>query len=431
MEKVESIVSKALKEARVEKLLVGVSGGADSMALLRAALAAGVEVHVVHCNFHLRGAESNRDRAFVSDCCKKLGIWLTTVIDFNVEEYRIAHKLSVEEACRELRYNEFRRIKAEIGSDRIAVAHNADDQAETVLLNLMRGAGVAGMRGMLSDTGEIIRPLLGVSRAEILEYLESIGQDYVTDSTNLSSDYRRNFLRNEVIPLLETRWPQAKKSICKTAAIMASEEQVLNNVENILSHLDLKNKLSYRRLELVDDPAWLVRRFCRQFDANETQCKEILTVILKPGFQSGKVWHTPKGRISAEREYLEFIDNKRIISYEHACERLTFADISLDEIKESRLDVLWTTLPQDKILFRGVIKGDRIEPLGATGSTLVSKIMKDAKLTLADKEQVVVAVHRDTGEVIWVEGLKRSRLYLVDNNSEEFYCYIIMHHDAS
>lgn len=423
MKEVESIVAKALKAAGVKKLLVGVSGGADSMALLRAALAAGIEVHVVHCNFHLRGDESNRDRFFVSDCCKKLGVWLTTVIDFNVEEYRIAHKLSVEEACRELRYKEFRRLKAEIGADRIAVAHNADDQAETVLLNLMRGAGVAGMRGMLPDTGEIIRPLLSVSRAEILKYLDSIGQDYVTDSTNLSSDYRRNFLRNEVIPLLETRWPQAKKSICKTAAIMASEEKILNNAEKLLTGFG--NRLPYYMLEDLEDPAWMARRFCRRFGANEAQCREISNVILKSDFHSGKVWHTAKGRISAERDFLEFIEAEPIPKPTYKCERHTFADTTFEQIKKSSLDGLWTTLPEEKILFRGVNKGDRIRPLGATGSTLVSKIMKDAKLTLAEKERVVVAVHRDTGEVIWVEGLKRSRHYLVDEDSEEFYCYII------
>lgn len=429
MEEVEGKVSKVLKAVGVNKLLIGVSGGADSMALLRAALAAGVEVHVAHCNFHLRGAESNRDRAFVSDCCKKLGIWQITVIDFNVEEYRIAHKLSVEEACRELRYKEFRRLKAEIGADRIAVAHNSNDQAETVLLNLMRGAGVAGMRGMLADTGEIIRPLLGVSRAEILEYLESIGQYYVTDSTNLSSDYRRNFLRNEVIPLLETRWPQAKKSICKTAAIMASEEKILNNAEKLL--VGFGNRLHYNMLEDLKDTAWTVRRFCRRYGANETQCLEISNVILKRDFQSGKVWHTPKGRISAERDFLEFIEAEPIPTPTYRCERHTFADTTLEEIKKSSLDELWTTLSEEKILFRSVNKGDRILPLGPTGSTLVSKIMKDAKLTLAQKELVMVGVHRDTGELIWIEGLKRSRHYLVDENSEEFYCYIMTHHDAS
>ena len=212
--KIEQIIANSLKIADVKKVIAGISGGADSVAMLLGLHEAGADITAIHCNFHLRGEESERDRRFVEKLCQRLEIPLV-VIDFDVNDYMLRHKISTEMACRELRYAEFRRILNEKKADRIAVAHHADDNAETLLLNLMRGAGVAGMRGMVPDTGEIIRPLLEVSRTEILHYLESKGETYVTDSTNLISDYRRNFLRNEILPLLESRWPEARRSICR------------------------------------------------------------------------------------------------------------------------------------------------------------------------------------------------------------------------
>ena len=344
MNEFESKVRTILAEAKAEKLLIGISGGADSMALLRAVMATGFTITAVHCNFHLRGSESDRDEAFVRESCARLSVPLD-VINFDVEAHRRQTGQSVEAACRELRYAEFRRLMLATGADRIAVAHNSDDQAETVLLNLMRGAGVAGMRGMLVDTGEIVRPLLEVSRRQILDYLDEIGQDYVTDSTNLTSDYRRNFLRNEVIPLIETRWPQAKSSICRTAAIMASEEKVLIDAERAICS-DNDTRLPYSCLDNFADAAWPVRRFCRRFGANESQCNEIALAIVRPDFQSGKVWITPRGRISAERNFLEFIPDVAAREPQFSCKKHSKDDITIDEIKKSGLKVLWTTLPK-------------------------------------------------------------------------------------
>ena len=159
-------ISKYFHDNRIRKLIVGVSGGADSMALLHCLQAAGLDILAVHCNFHLRGDESNRDMEFVKEYCKSERIALQ-VIEFDVDEFRRLNGGSVEMACRDLRYNKFRELMQQTGSDRIAVAHNADDQAETLLLNLMRGAGVSGLRAMKHDTGFVVRPLLDYSRSEI------------------------------------------------------------------------------------------------------------------------------------------------------------------------------------------------------------------------------------------------------------------------
>ena len=177
-----------------DKLLVALSGGADSVALLRVLHTAGYQCEAAHCNFHLRGEESNRDEQFVRQLCQKYGIRLHT-IDFNTTQYATEKRISIEMAARELRYNWFEKIKEECGAHVIAVAHHQDDSVETMLLNLIRGTGITGLLGIRPRNGAIVRPLLCINREEIIRYLQQIGQDFVTDSTNLEDEYTRNKIR--------------------------------------------------------------------------------------------------------------------------------------------------------------------------------------------------------------------------------------------
>lgn len=428
MENIELQVSKALSFAGVGSVVLGYSGGADSTALLLCLATSGIRTVALHCNFHLRGAESMRDEEFVRQTCDNLGIKLI-VKDFDTESYRASHKLTVETACRELRYGEFRRLREEAGYDRIAVAHNSDDQAETVLLNLMRGSGVAGLRGMQDDTGEIIRPFLNISRREIIAYLTKKGQDYVTDSTNLESHYRRNFLRNEVIPLLETRWPHARESICATASIMAAEEKILCEVEENLTD-PASARLHYSAIRKSGDPFWLIRRYASRHGANTSQCREITESVTSERFISGKIWYTPKGRIYAGRDYLEFLPGRNSDTgsatnpnAEFESKIFTPESMPFERVKASSNNELWTTLSPEEIKFRQAKPGDRILPLGMKGSTLVSKVLKDAKLTQAEKEKIMVATDKSSEVIVWIEGLKRSGDHLVAKDSLRFYRY--------
>ena len=170
------------------KILVALSGGADSVALLRILHTAGYHCEAAHCNFHLRGEESNRDESFVRQLCLKYNIRLHTT-DFNTTQYAAEKHISIEMAARELRYNWFEEIKNKYRADVIAVAHHQDDSIETMLLNLIRGTGITGLLGIRPRNGAIVRPLLCVNRKEIIQYLQNIEQDYVTDSTNLEDEY--------------------------------------------------------------------------------------------------------------------------------------------------------------------------------------------------------------------------------------------------
>ena len=155
------------------KILAAVSGGADSVALLRVLAALGCNCIAAHCNFHLRGDEADRDEAFVRKLCHDLDIELRCT-DFDVEAYKKSHGVSTEMACRELRYDWFERQRAALGCSVIAVAHHRDDNIETFFLNLVRGSGITGLAGIKPCNGKIVRPLLGFSRDEIINYLKTL-----------------------------------------------------------------------------------------------------------------------------------------------------------------------------------------------------------------------------------------------------------------
>ena len=174
-------------------VLVGLSGGADSVALLGVLVRLGYPCIALHCNFHLRGEESDRDEAFACEFAESLEVPFHK-IDFDTISYAGERHLSIEMAARELRYAWFEEMRERLGGQATAVAHHRDDNVETVLMNLIRGTGIRGMSGIRPRNGFIVRPLLCVSREDILAWLADQGYAYMVDSTNLSDAYTRNFI---------------------------------------------------------------------------------------------------------------------------------------------------------------------------------------------------------------------------------------------
>ena len=206
-------------------VLVGLSGGADSVALLGVLVRLGYPCRALHCNFHLRGAESDRDEAFARQFADSLGVPFLKV-DFDTRGYAAIHQESIEMAARSLRYRWFEEQRQAFDAEAIAVAHHRDDSVETLLMNLLRGSGIRGLGGIRPRNGQVVRPLLAVSRAEIEEWLQTQGWGYVTDSSNLSDAYTRNFIRLRVLPLLEQLTPAARETIARSAAHLSAAEQL-------------------------------------------------------------------------------------------------------------------------------------------------------------------------------------------------------------
>ncbi|MCH5231676.1 MAG: tRNA lysidine(34) synthetase TilS [Muribaculaceae bacterium] len=275
---IEASVKQEASNLNFRKILVALSGGADSIATAYALKRVGLEIKALHCNFHLRGRESNDDQTFVKRFCEKNSIPLST-IDFDVDSYKEANPgVSVEMACRNLRHEWFSKILMESGYDRLATGHNADDNIETFFLNMLRGSGSRGLKGMERDNGKIWRPLLSFHRKEILSFLDDNKLDYVVDSTNLQSDYRRNFLRNEIIPLLKEKWLGFDTAMDKTISNLETEN---NLIEHYLNNILKETGSSLEVSTILESwaPLLLIKRFLDPYGPFVKTPEEVLSAI--------------------------------------------------------------------------------------------------------------------------------------------------------
>lgn len=220
LQKIQNYIRQEHMLEHGDRVVVGISGGADSVCLLLVLKALqsayGLKIQAVHVEHGIRGAESVADQRFVQELCREQGV-PCVCRQFDVPEYAAVHGLSVEEAGRRLRYETFEQIAGAQEHTRIAVAHNRNDQAETVLWNLIRGSGIRGMCGIPPVRGRVIRPLMCVERKEIEDYLEKQGQVYRTDSTNQNVEYTRNVIRHQVLPVLCAQNDQAVAHIAQNA----------------------------------------------------------------------------------------------------------------------------------------------------------------------------------------------------------------------
>lgn len=389
-------------------LFVAVSGGADSMALLVAAasLRPGM-ITALHCNFHLRGEESERDQRFVAALCDRLGVRLRC-IDFDVAAYMRSHPgRSVEMACRELRYEWFLECVEQQGGDSaVLTGHNADDNAETFFLNLMRGSGLKGLGGIPRRRGRILRPLLSISRQQILDFLADEGETFIVDSTNLGNMYARNYVRNEVIPLLEQRWPQAKAMVAKSQKILRDDLALL---EDLLGDLEASSALSFDRLKRSNSPRSMIYYFIRTKGGSPAQAAEMMRAI-EANALSGKRWVLGEGEIVKERsEFRYYPDDSCSGEVLKWIGPVRLHVDMLTDLKNYGESIFISPYPAESYEWRSVARGDRMRPLGMKGSRLLSDMMKDAKWSHGEKASAMVLARKKDGVIVWAENLRRSR----------------------
>ena len=425
-----------------DAVAVAFSGGADSVALLAASRMAGYDCVALHCNFHLRGAESDRDEAFARSMAARLGCEFR-VVHFDVAARRKETGESVEMACRSLRYGWFMEQfrSSEGGWGCIAVAHHADDNVETFFLNLLRGTGMKGLAGMPRHRDVFVRPLLGVSRHDITEFLNEAGLGYVTDSSNLSTEYRRNALRNVIIPQMKEYFPEMRRSVELTMRNMERDHALL---QSLIDGVEARCVGENGEIELAHvlenaHPAVLLyhimnRRGIGVFDFSVAEAvvrshgesgrrfrsasgdtefllnRGVLIPVLKP---------TGSGRVADGGWRPGVIDWQEAVRGEGYSD---FAPVRLELVGRSGFvpsrdnNVLW--LDADALAQCGApleirhwMAGDRLHPFGMRGSRLVSDIYSDAKLSVAEKDECWVLVCGQ--RILWVPGLRGSKFFAV------------------
>ena len=424
----EKIIAKC-KECWVSsgrgRLLLAVSGGADSIAMLAAFKMARIPVEVAHCNFNLRGDESLRDRDFVKAFCTDLNVPLH-IAEFNTLDSSLKGE-SLEMTCRRLRYDFFRQLKEKHGFSRIAVAHNSDDNIETFFLNLLRGSGSRGLKGMEKDSGEIIRPLLNFSRKEIIEFLNRHDISFIVDSTNLESDYRRNFLRNEIFPLLESRWEGFRKAVNTTIEIQSKEYKIINHaLDRALEHTG--NLLPWTTLDEFADPETLIFYFIKPFGGTPVIASEMAESARER--IPGKLWILENYKVAVfTREGITLMTQSLDDLNEDS--QLAISpwiklqpDVRLmDKIRRSTLSEIY--LPYDATHYQWTVptKDTKIKSLGMHGSQNVFKVLKDAGVPAFRRSGFPILIERSSGEPIWIPGIKRSRLNLVTLDTPIVYYY--------
>lgn len=406
-------------------VLVALSGGADSVALLRVLMELGYQCEAAHCNFQLRGAESDADQQFATSLCRAQGITLHTQ-RFDTQGYAAAHHISIEMAARDLRYAYFAKLASERGLQCVAVAHHRDDNAETILLNMVRGTGIRGLRGMAYKRDNIIRPLLDVGRDDIIAYLNDLGQKYVTDSSNLVADVKRNIIRLRLMPILRELNPSVVDTLVSNAC----------HLEEV-----------YRHAQSAGIPAWQesgrgLLTISKNLIADRFVLHELLSAYGFTPSQVADIWqgldgtagalfHSATHTLLRDRDTL-VLNKKDNIStttdnhiHINLCEssevavdntRIAFRHSDISEFHSISKDTSTAILDADKVgsrlTVRYVSPGDRFVPFGMQGSKLVSDYMTDRKMNHFEKQQQLV-VTNDT-DIIWLVGQRSDNRYRVD-----------------
>ncbi len=416
VKKVKEFIEKEDLFSKQDKILVALSGGADSVALTRILITLGYHCEAAHCNFELRGEESDRDEDFVRNFCRSLNIKCHS-IHFETRRYAAQQSISIEMAARELRYNWFSKICEESDCQVVAVAHHKDDSVETMLLNLIRGTGINGLLGIRPKNGNVVRPLLCASRQEVVAYLHRMNQTYVTDSTNLEDEYTRNKIRLNLLPLMEEINPSVKDGLVKTASYLNDiskvyQQAIKESIDRIF--ITPEKEISIEKLMNEPAPQALLFEVLSPLGFNSTQVEEVYGSL---NGQPGKRFISSQWQVVKDRDLL-------------LIEKVKTANDKPQIIFEEVLLTKEFVIPKDKNTacfdankFKGVIsirkweKGDYFIPFGMKGKKLVSDFMTDSKFSLLKKEQQWVLSCND--QIAWLIGERTDNRFRIDDSTQK------------
>ena len=416
-----------------QRILIAVSGGVDSMVLADLSGKAGINYALVHCNFQLRGAESDGDEEFVRKYAEKTGCRLF-VKSFDTKEYARLNGVSIEMAARELRYDYFNELRRQSGYDLIATAHHQDDLIETFFINLIRKTGIRGLTGISVKSGNLIRPLLFANRNMILNYATREGIPFREDSSNASVVINRNYIRHKILPGLEEINPSARKNILESIQNLKEVEEIFLNVikktKEEVTGIEQENLVIFTdKLLKTDYPRVLLYEMLSSYHFNSSVIKEIFSSLED---EPGKQFYSPTHRVVKDRGKLIVTRNtvkSPAVFYIEEGDLELFNPINL---KINWFDAKGFSIPHDstiacldydKLFFPLIVKtwltGEYFRPLGMKGFKKISDFFIDEKLSIPEKENAWILYSGN--KVAWVMGHRIDDRFKITSKTSKIY----------
>jgi len=414
------------------RIIVGVSGGTDSVVMLHVLMSLGYDCVIAHCNFHLRIDESDRDELFVRNLAKELKVPYYSV-DFETTKYAEEHKISIEMAARDLRYAWFYELLYNHDAQAIAVAHHADDSIETMLMNLVRGTGLKGLTGIQPRNHKVVRPLLCCNRLELETYLVRFDLDHIEDSTNASVDYQRNKFRNEVLPLLAEINPSVRQTLYDSLERFEGIWAIYQQSIDAMKQLIVRNgpglvKMDIDAIKIQEHIPTLMYELLHPYGFGPAVIEQVTGQL---DGESGKVFFSETYRLIKDRKYLliskiddnpaqDFMitEDETVIEFPFLL-KINKQPVTPDfevskEITRIHVDASRLTYP---LVLRRWKEGDTFFPFGMKQRKKVSDFFIDNKLSLFEKEHSWILVSNN--EIVWIVGQRLDNRFCVTNETME------------
>ena len=415
-----------------DKVLAAVSGGMDSVLMARLLKAAGFNFAIAHCNFQLRGDEADADEAFVYNLASELNIPIHS-IKFDTKKYAADHKISIQMAARELRYQWFREISQQHGYAVIALAHHQNDAIETILLNLNRGTGIAGMHGILPKNGTLVRPLLFLNRDEIADIIKTGHFKYVEDSSNASTKYARNKLRLEVIPKLKELNPTLEDTFEHNlkhfrGLEMLLEQKLAELRKDLFVLHDDEVRIPISEVKKLHPQQLLFFGLLQEYGFNETTIDDIISALEKH-----------PGRVFESGNYTLVLDRQELILSKKQSGRTADVKINTGDHEAHyghyKLNILHDDSPliiknnplaasidTDLLIYpltlRAWQQSDYFYPFGMKVKKKLSDFFIGQKIPLHEKKQVPLLINGN-GDIIWIGGYRPDNRYKVSTKTKK------------
>ena len=426
--KVQKFITDNNLFSQKDKLLISISGGADSVCLFFVLKELGYQIQLAHCNFNLRGKESDEDQYFVDQLAKKYGVTLH-LKSFQTEEYANTYHISIQMAARELRYKWFDQLLALNNLDFIITGHHQNDNIETFLINLIRGTGINGLCGIKAKNKNIIRPLLQISREEIEEYLCQNNYQFCIDSTNTDVKYLRNKIRHMLVPLLKDINSSIEQTIIDEISFFSGVNNIFQKEIGLIRDRLITEKKNVHRIKIselinLESLEIILFEILRPFGF--LQINKIINAI---NSQSGKQFFSANYQLIIDREEiiissLENIPNElevlELTTEIQAPVHMKF-NISSDTFLDKNSNI--AKLDFDKLLFPLKLRkwkdGDKFKPLGMNNFKKLSDFFIDEKYSIFDKQQQWILCSGD--DIIWIVGNRIDDRYKIDTNTKKVY----------